>query len=103
MSYGHDEKSGFDYWIIRNSWGKSWGDEGYAKLCRGIKCSQQENGAGSFGFAGILKQIFYPHCSEYDGITTENALSAESHKDSGLISESFEHASKWVSKFFSRS
>jgi len=32
--YGTDEETGEDYWLVRNSWGVEWGENGYIRLKR---------------------------------------------------------------------
>jgi len=52
VGYGHDSASGLDYWIVKNSWGGSWGQSGYVYLERHI--------SSSAGQCGILMQPSYP-------------------------------------------
>ena len=50
---GYGEESGIKYWLVKNSWGTSWGDQGYVKIER----SDSTNDAG---ICGIAMQPSFP-------------------------------------------
>ena len=54
LAVGYGSENGFDYYLVKNSWGTSWGVNGYIKLGRG---SQYNNGDGQ---CGMLLEASYP-------------------------------------------
>jgi len=51
VGYGSDVKDG-DYWILKNSWGTSWGESGFFRIAKTSK-----TGAG---ICGLQQEPSYP-------------------------------------------
>jgi C1A family cysteine protease len=50
---GYGTENGIDYWMVKNSWSTSWGDQGYVKIARSSSTNDQ-------GICGIAMQPSFP-------------------------------------------
>jgi len=51
VGYGTD--SGTDYWLVKNSWGASWGESGYFRV-------ERDDSKDGKGLCGVQMQPSYP-------------------------------------------
>jgi len=69
IGWGHDHISGFDYWLIKNSWGPGWGSDGVFRFRRGVD------------FCGIESDVWVgcpenSKCELTEGVTTVRSRDA---------------------------
>lgn len=59
VGYGTDAATGKDYWLVKNSWGTGWGNNGFIKMRRGT------------GNCGIGGKCFAAQCAATSGTPSD--------------------------------
>ena len=58
LAVGYGTENGQDYWLVKNSWGSNWGDNGFIKIKRGSNmCGVEEVSIDQFIYK--IDNIFF--------------------------------------------
>ena len=57
--YGYDTLYDLPYWIVRNSWGANWGENGYIRILKNSEDPQGECGIAMDPSYPVISKIEY--------------------------------------------
>ena len=57
LAVGYGEEDGKKFWIVKNSWGEAWGEDGYIRL---VRFDSDDASAPAEGQCGIFMMASYP-------------------------------------------
>ena len=75
LAVGYDSSAPEPYWIVKNSWGTDWGDNGYFKIKMGVNMCGTLSALGD----GVLQKVLSSNSSAFPFLASSGLAACASY------------------------